>query len=107
MFYPTFYDIFVFVAYFDIDTLKLLWSSPWAPIPHITQRTIFSLWANCVHDLDVKTQTLKSSSYLNISPRHGNVLRYVFELTFQQTRTVTILASHMTKNRCVREEIYV
>jgi len=29
------------------------------------------------------------------------------ELTFNQTRTVTILASHMTNTRCIRRELYV
>ena len=59
---------------------------------HTLNRTIFLLWANCVHDLAVKIQ----ASYLTSSPQHGNVLRSLKHHPIYCSKT------SFNKNQCLK-----
>ena len=120
------------IAYFDIVPFKMDWDKWQAAIMIVDKHELwlnsglFSLWSNCVHDLAVTHRRWEKSSYLTISPRLWKIFRYVFpssrtlvcmfnefcsmlwhELIFKQRRTITMLASHMAKTRCISEEMYV
>ena len=91
----------------------------------ILNRGLFSLWVNCPHDLAVKTQALREffilhfattwkrilikKSFISISCVHFEwVFKTIWhEITFKQRKTFTMLASPMTKTRCIREDMYV
>ena len=59
----------------------VIWVCSWLEneelhILNILNTGTFSLWANCVHDLVVKTQALRKK--ITISPLHGNLFWYFF-----------------------------